>query len=208
MPAASKPASKPDSKPASKPGASKPAAKPAARLAKKPAAKLAKGEMTPAKAARRLEKCGPLKGGVDAYYYTDRCTLKKKLDALMGRNRRAASFVSKAAQEMPILQKVVEGAVVSEESMSVALLDPIAVEKLVAYMTLWDKMEAAPDPEERLEAALADVGASYPNVAKEPAAFKKLAARGAYKNFESAVENVKNFRGRPTTRKGAKAAAA
>lgn len=50
-------------------------AKMASKGAKKPANP--EGKSTPAKAARKKEKCGALKGGVRAYYYADACILKK-----------------------------------------------------------------------------------------------------------------------------------
>lgn len=51
-------------------------AKMASKGAKKPV--FSEGKSTPTKAARKKEKCGALKGGVRAYYYSDACILKQR----------------------------------------------------------------------------------------------------------------------------------
>lgn len=210
-----KPASVRSAKPASsvKPASAKPAsvkavAKPAkkAPVKRTPAAARVeqKGELyTAARVARQKEKCGALPGGVDAYYYQDRCTLKKQHTELMRQNRNAASFVGKATQEMPVFERIMREKDIPAKDMSVALLDNVAVEACVKFITSWEKMEEIPNPEDRIGAAFAKLAASHPNLARHPAPFRKLVARNVYNTFLTNVRNVKNFKGRPTTRKNA-----
>jgi len=203
-----KPASKPAaSKPAAKkPAASKPASKPAvARVAAKTTAIVAE-----ARRQRAEELCGSKPGGVDAYYYsvTERCTLKKQNADLMRRNRNAVSFVNKTALEMPVLDKITkekkaDGKSVTDKEMQVALLEPTAVERCVAFMTAPENNTAFPNPEDRLRAAMAAVSVDFPVVAKNPLPFRKLIARNVYATFAAAAKNVAAFKGRPAMRKGA-----
>jgi hypothetical protein len=192
---------------AAKPVAKKPAAKkPVPKKTPAVARVEQNGELyTAARIARQKEKCGALPGGVDAYYYQDRCTLKKQHTELMRQNRNAASFVGKATQEMPVFERIMREKDIAAKDMSVALLDNVAVEACVKFITSWEKMEEIPNPEDRIGAAFAKLGASHPNLARHPAPFRKLVARNVYNTFMTNVRNVKNFKGRPTTRKTAQA---
>lgn len=138
---------------------------------------------------------------MDAYYYQERCILKDQNARLMRQNRKAASFVGKAAQEMPAFQRIVNEREISEKDMAVAKLDTLAVEAVVKFVTSWAKMNEIPDPEDRMTAAFAKLGGSFPGLKRHPAPFRKLVARNAYNTFLTSIENVKNFVGRPTTRK-------
>jgi hypothetical protein len=174
--------------------------------AKKPVAKKAvvnddDAKSTPAKLARQKEKCGALEGGIDAYFYSDRCILKKKHDMYMRHNRRAAAFVNKATTEIPVLKRI-EDTPVDDDSLHAALLDLKATEDCVKYVTSPDKMESVEDPEKRVAAAIDSLASKHPNIAKYPGAFKLLAARGARNSFQTAIDNYKEFRGRAATNKG------
>ena len=214
-PANGKSAAKPKSGAAKpKSGAAKPKGKAAAPAAtassatkpvpkRAPAAKLVAKTDTPAKVARRAELCGALPGGIDAYYFSERCIAKKQLDQAMTRNRRAAAFVGKAMQEMPVLEKLMRDADPSPADLQVAFNDPMAVEAAVRFMTDPANMESHPDPSARYAAAVAKLSRAHPNVGAKPHAFKKMVMRQTYNTFYASAQNVQRFKGRPTTRKAA-----
>lgn len=161
---------------------------------------LAASVNTPAKLARRQELCGSRPGGVDAYYYLDRCVLRKQLDGLMEKNRRGAAFVGKILLEMPVLEKEMKSADPTPQELQVVFNDPIATEELVRFMTSPENMDIYPAPNDRYNAAVSKLGADHKNVAKIPTAFKKLVYRQVYNQFHMTVQNFKKFAGRPTTR--------
>jgi hypothetical protein len=150
--------------------------------------------------ARRQELCGSRPGGVDAYYYLDRCNLKSKLDGLMQKNRRGAAFVGKIVLEMPILEKEMKNADPTAQELQIVFNDPIATEELVRFMTMPENMEIYPAPNDRYNAAVNKVSDDHKNVGKMPSAFKKLVFRQVYNQFHMTAQNFKKFHGRPTTR--------
>lgn len=156
---------------------------------------------TPAKLARRTELCGSLPGGVDAYYYQDRCNLKAKLDGLMQKNRRAAAFTNKVLLEMPVIEKLMHGAEPSQADLKMVFNDPLAVEAAVRVMTDPAYMESHPQPADRYNAAVAKLSRTYPNIAKKPDAYKKMVMRQTYNVFYASAQNVQKFKGRPATNK-------
>ena len=155
---------------------------------------------TPARNARQQELCGSRPGGVDAYFYSDRCILKQQLNNLMAENRRGANFINKALSEMPVIEKLMKDADPKPDELQVAFNDPLATEAAFMFMTDPSNMDIYPSPNDRYNAAVAKLSGEHGNLGKYPDAFKKLVMRQTYNMFYSSAQNFKKFKGRPTTR--------
>ena len=176
---------------------------PATKAAAKPKSDepgLSASVKTPARNARQQELCGSRPGGVDAYFYSDRCILKQQLNNLMAENRRGANFVNKALSEMPVIEKLMKDADPKPDELQVAFNDPLATEAAFMFMTDPSNMDIYPAPNDRYNAAVAKLSAEHGNLSKYPDAFKKLVMRQTYNMFYSSAQNFKKFKGRPTTR--------
>lgn len=144
--------------------------------------------------------CGGLEGGVDAYYYGERCILKKQHAELMRKNKKTSAFVSKALLDMPVLKELASADVPKADEVA-ALLDPDALNACVVFIAGHAGMKSHPDPKARVSAAVKAAAAKFPVVKQHVAAFKKLAAMGAVRSYETSIDNYNNFEGRPATNK-------